>query len=68
MARKAAKPRDMNALAAAVVTEATTEPQPEPLAVVAGRKGGQARAEKLPPKRRREIAREANRARWAKEA
>ena len=31
-----------------------------------GKKGGKARAEKLSPERRKEIAREAAKARWAK--
>ncbi len=36
-------------------------------AVELGRKGGKARAEKMTPKRRREIARKAAAARWRKE-
>lgn len=66
----------MNALAAAIVQEATGEAPPDesgknPAAVALGRlggqKGGRARAEKLTPEQRREIARKAARARWGKE-
>ena len=71
------KPRDLNQLAAAIVDEATSEdpPPPEddgkdPNAVALGRKGGAkggpARAAALTPERRREIARKAVAARWAK--
>jgi len=45
------------------------EPQKDPAAVALGRKGGlkggKARAEKLSPERRREIAKKAAAARWA---
>lgn len=81
------RPRDANQLAAAIVAEATAEPEecdedaatvdaaesprrPEknPAAVALGRlggkKGGKARAEKLSPERRREIAKKAAEARW----
>ncbi|MGH2532161.1 MAG: hypothetical protein ACRDJW_07605 [Thermomicrobiales bacterium] len=71
------KPRDLNALAAAIVDEATDEDASEPEddgkdpnAVALGRKGGAkggpARAAKLSPERRREIAKQAAAARWAK--
>lgn len=70
------KPRDLNALAAAIVSEAIGEVPPEepddrdPNAVALGKKGGAkggpARAAKLSPERRREIAQQAARARWAK--
>jgi hypothetical protein len=63
-------------LAAAVVGEATGDaPLEEPdtrdpnavaLGKKGGAKGGPARAAKLSPERRREIARQAARARWAK--
>lgn len=68
---------DSNEAAAAVVGDAVDEPatlapeQPakNPAAVELGRrgglKGGQARAEKLTPEQRREIARKAAAARWA---
>lgn len=70
------RPRDVNALAAAIVAEATGEDrEPEdpyegkdPAAVELGRrgglKGGRARAEKLTPEQRSEIAKKAARARW----
>ena len=71
------RPRDINALAAAIVDEATDEDrEPEdpyegknPAAVELGRKGGlkggRARAEKLTAEQRSEIARRAARARWS---
>lgn len=82
MARRSTKPRDLNALAAAVVADATDErpahpPEAEPLtkeelrlrAQEAGRKGGErggkARADRLSPERRSEIARNAAHSRWA---
>ena len=75
--RSRKRPRDLNRLAASIV-EAATEGEftPEdfegknPAAVILGRlggkKGGRARAEKLSPERRSEIARIAARARYAK--
>jgi len=72
------RPRDVNALAAAIVAEATDKDrEPEdpyrgknPAAVELGRqgglKGGRARAERLTPEQRSEIARKAAAARWAK--
>jgi len=74
--RSRKRPRDINALAAAIVDEATDEDrEPEdpyegknPAAVELGRrgglKGGRARAEKLSAARRSEIARKAAQARW----
>ncbi len=80
--QKKKRPRDINELAAAIVTEATsdelpTEEEPEttedgknPHAVALGRigglKGGRARANKLTPEQRQEIARNAAKARWDK--
>jgi hypothetical protein len=70
MAKRSKKPADLNRLAAAIVGDATDEtPQePEPSQVRAGRrgglKGGKARADKLSPARRSEIARKAAKARW----
>jgi hypothetical protein len=61
---------DLNRLAARIVEEATDEApkEPESKQAQAGRKGGQrggkARADKLTPERRSEIARKAARARW----
>lgn len=79
--RKKKKARDLNILASQIVSEATEEekleakeePQPEknPAAVELGRKGGlkggKARAAKLSPERRREIAKKAAEARWGKD-
>jgi len=69
------RPRDVNALAALIVSEATGEDVPHddgdknPAAVALGKlggaKGGHARAAKLTPDQRREIARKAAAARWA---
>jgi hypothetical protein len=62
-------PRDINVLAASIVEEATKAGK-DPLAVELGRrgglKGGVARAKKLTPEQRQEIARNAARARWQK--
>lgn len=75
MAKKSKKPRDVNALASAIVSEATGDEKPQddgknPAAVALGRlgglKGGKARAKKLSAKRRSEIAKKAAAARWAK--
>jgi hypothetical protein len=77
---KPKRPRDFNSLAHQVVAEltGTAEPQPElepedPLRAAAaalgrrgGLKGGKARAEKLSPERKTEIAKKAAAARWAK--
>jgi hypothetical protein len=72
--RSRKRPTDLNALAASIVTDATdehkTEPEDtrDPAAVALGRKGGlrggRARADRLPPERRAEIARIAAQARW----
>ena len=68
MANKPARPRDANQLAKYIVDLSTgdaEEPKTEknPAAVALGRlgglKGGKARAEKLSPKRRKEIAKKA---------
>lgn len=70
------RPRDLNQLAASLV-EITTEGEPEtvpdirdPAAVSLGRrgglKGGKARAAKLTPEQRREIAKKAAAKRWGK--
>jgi len=71
------RPRDINQLAYAIVAEATgTAPPPKPekpknpAAVALGKlgasKGGQARAAKLTPEERREVAKKAAAARWGK--
>ncbi len=72
---KPKRPRDMNQLAASIVGDATDdEPRPsaddgkDPAAVSLGRrggkKGGPARAARLTPEQRKEIARKAAAARW----
>lgn len=72
---KKKRPADLNRLAASIVADATNEePEPDPYegkdpaAVELGRrgglKGGRARAEKLTPAERSEIARKAAQARW----
>ena len=79
MAKKAKRPADLNRLAASIVEAATSEPDAEtppegngknPHAVALGRlggmKGGKARAKKLSPEQRREIAQKAAKARWNK--
>lgn len=73
--RSRKRPTDLNSLAASIVSDATDEDKPEPVddgkdpaAVALGRKGGlkggKARAEKLTPEQRSEMARKAASARW----
>jgi hypothetical protein len=80
--KKKKRPRDINELAAMIVGEATGEPGGKPgddvaetpeknpnavaLGKLGGKKGGKARAEKLTPEERKEIARLAAHARWKK--
>lgn len=77
MAKRSSKPRDVNSLAAAIVAQ-STDPDDEgddpyegkdPAAVELGRKGGKkggkARAAKLTPEQRSDIARKAAKARWS---
>jgi len=72
--RSSKKPEDVTLLAAAIIEEATGSKEAErdknPHAVALGRLGGKkgdpARAKKLKPEQRREIARKAARARWGK--
>jgi hypothetical protein len=69
------RPRDPNQLAKLIVDIATGQvedrpPTPEeqgkdPAAAALGRKGGRARAKGLSKKRRKEIAKDAAKARWA---
>ncbi len=77
MPKRSRKPRDPNAMAAAIVDEATSdEPTPDPdegkdpAAVELGRrgglKGGKARAKKLSAKQRSAAAKKAAKARWDK--
>ncbi len=75
MPKRSSKPRDLNAMAAAIVDQATSdEPETEPdeeknpaavaLGRLGGQKGGKARAAKLTAEQRSEIARKAATARW----
>jgi hypothetical protein len=74
--RSSKPPRDLNRFAKFIVDSATGQIQPDPetgknpAAVALGRlggvKGGRARALKLTPKQRSEIAQTAARARWKK--
>ena len=64
--------KDINVIASNVVGQAINEAQvvKNPAAVALGKlggfKGGKARAKKLSPERRKEIAKKAARARWGK--
>lgn len=70
MPKRSSKKKDPNVIAANIVGQATDETQiaKNPAAVALGRlggkKGGVARAAKLSPERRKEIAKNAARARW----
>lgn len=75
MPKRSSKPRDLNSMAAAIVNQATSdEPEPDPdegknpaavaLGRLGGQKGGKARAAKLTPEERSELARKAAAARW----
>jgi len=76
MQKRSSKNRDANVITAGIVEEATAESEQEkqnvknPAAVALGRlgglKGGKARAEKMTPEQRSEIARIAASARWRK--
>ena len=71
MPKRSSKPSDPNAMAAAIVAEATEDqPKKNPAAVelgrLGGKKGGPARAKALSPKRRKEIAKKAAAVRWAR--
>lgn len=65
------RPADLNRLAASIVGDSTDEEPAEERSVASrmgergGAKGGPARAAKLSPAKRSEIARKAARARWA---
>jgi len=65
------KRTDVNILASGIVDEATQPTNKNPAAVTLGRlgglKGGKARASKLTPKQRGEIAKKAAKARWNKQ-
>ena len=72
MQERLSKQRDTNVIATSIVEQATDEAHivKNPAAVALGRlgglKGGKARAEKLTPEQRKEIARIAASARWRK--
>jgi len=71
--KKERTPEDINILAARIVEGATTNSDDKNLAAVVlgrlgGRKGGKARAKKLTPEQRSDIARRAAQARWQKVA
>ncbi len=75
MENRKKREHDFSVTAFRVVQEATRQIEPEPtkkrfdaktLGHLGGLKGGRVRAEKLPPKRRIEIAKKAARARWGK--
>lgn len=76
MPKQSSKKKDVNILASEIVEQATQEPETQPdrknpAAVALGRlgglKGGKARASKLTPEQRKEIASKAAKARWARE-
>jgi hypothetical protein len=74
MPKRSRKPPDFNQMGFAIIREAT-DPEYDPyegknpaaveLGRLGGKKGGKARAAKLTPEERREIAQRAARARWA---
>jgi len=77
MPKRSSKPRDLNAMAAAIVAQSTSdEPTPDPdegknpaavaLGRLGGKKGGLARAAKLTAEQRSANARLAAKARWSK--
>ncbi len=75
MPKRSRMPTDLNSLASRI-TEIATSEQLEPddgknpaavaLGRLGGKKGGRARADKLTPERRKEIAQKAAAARWGK--
>ncbi|MFH2021726.1 MAG: hypothetical protein ABIJ33_00375 [Patescibacteria group bacterium] len=72
--RTSNKEEDENTIASQIVELTTDQPskkEKNPAAVALGRlgglKGGKARAEKLSPEKRKEIAKKAAQARWGKE-
>ena len=75
MPKRSSRKKDVNTLASEIVEQATREPENQlthknPAAVALGRlgglKGGKARADKLSPEQRKEIAKKAARARWGR--
>jgi hypothetical protein len=76
MPKRSSKKKDVNVLASEIVKEATEEQEKDtqgknPAAVALGHlgglKGGKARANKLTPEQRKEIAQKAAKARWSRE-
>ncbi len=77
MDKKPKRPRDPNQLGKLIVDLSVgdaddsknlpDEGGKDPAAVALGRKGGRARADKLSPTKRKEIARKAAKSRWRKE-
>lgn len=67
MPKRSSKSEDLNQAAARVVSQATAEKNPAAVELgrLGGKKGGLARAAKLSPKKRQQIARKAAMARWA---
>jgi len=78
MPKRSSKPRDLNQLAARLVHDATSDeveeekdpyggknPSAVELGRLGGKKGGKARAAKLSPEQRSEIARAAANKRWS---
>ena len=63
---KRSSKRDLNQLAASIVERTTQEKNPAAVALgrLGGLKGGKARASKLSPNERKQIASKAARARW----
>ncbi len=71
MAKNPKRPRDPNQLAKLIVgiasgDETDERPEKNEAAVALGRKGGAARAAKMTPERRKEIAKKAAAKRWSK--
>ena len=66
--RKKMKATDVSLIAHAIVEAATEEKNPDAVAIgrIGGQRGGKARAKKLTPKQRSEIAKLAAQARWKK--
>jgi hypothetical protein len=68
------RPADVNVRAVMIakiatgeIEDVTTEDGKNPAAVALGRMGGKARAQKLSPRKRKEIAKKAASARWGEE-
>lgn len=78
MAKRSSKPRDTNSMAAAIVAQSTDDddqgddpyegknPAAVELGRLGGKKGGKARADKLTPAQRSDIAKRAAQTRWGR--